>query len=83
VTVFENAYCIGASEEIYVETQFEIKEDEPIRRTVYRAEDGSVVAYTDKNILRMEGMFFELYPELAELIKEDCGVKDVNFFWMR
>lgn len=83
MTVFENAYCIGASKEIYVETQFEIKEDEPIRRTVYRAEDGSVVAYTDKNTLRMEGMFSELYPELAELIKKDCGIKDVNFFWMR
>lgn len=84
MTIFESAYYIGAFEEICVETQFEIKENEPIRRTIYRwAEDGSVIAYTDKNTLHMEGMFSELYPELAELIKKNCGIKDVNFFWMR
>lgn len=83
MTVLENNYPIETSGEIRAENRFEIGEDEPIRRTIYRAHDGSVVAYTDKNTLRMEGMFSELYPELAELIKKDCGVKDVNLFWMR
>lgn len=60
----------------------------PIRQTIYKFEDGSVVAYITRfdlagNVLNLEGMFSELYPELVDLIKKDCGVKDINLFWMR
>lgn len=62
---------------------------DPIRRTLYKAEDGSVVAYQDSNnnILHVEQTFFDLYehePEF-EAIMDDCLVysKDkMHFFNM-